>query len=114
MNNEPKVVRRNPRFDSDLMHAQLTSLDRLWDNEYDNVWDVPIVEHVPPRFGSALPPDQMIQKYHRTDPNRYVPFAEDKDYIRADRWDNWAAVVIGIAVLIVVGLDGAWLLGWLP
>ena len=39
-------------------------------------------------------------------------YLHNKDYIRADRWDTWAAVVIGIAVLIVVGLDGAWLMGW--
>lgn len=44
---------------------------------------------------------------------RNIPFAEDRDYIRADRWDKWAAVVIGIAVLIVVALDSAWLMGWL-
>lgn len=78
MNNEPKVVRRNPRF------------------------------------GSALPPDQMIQKHHRTDPNWYVPFVEDKDYIKADKWDKWVAVSIGVVVLIVVALDSAWLMGWLP
>ena len=77
MNNEPKVVRRNPRF------------------------------------GSALSPDQMIQKYSLSDPNWYVPFAEDKDYIRADKLDKWVAVVLGIAVLIVVALDSAWLMGWL-
>lgn len=40
-------------------------------------------------------------------------FAEDRDYIRADRWDTWAAVVMGLAVLIVVALDSAWLMGWL-
>ena len=66
-----------------------------------------------PRFGSALPPDQMIQKYSRPDPNWYVPFAEDKDYIPIDRRDKWAAVVIGLAILIVVALDSAWLMGWL-
>ncbi len=44
----------------------------------------------------------------------YVPFAEDKDYIRADKWDKWVAVALGIAVLIVVALDSAWLMGWLP
>ncbi len=62
---------------------------------------------------STLPPDQMIQKYHRNDPNWYVPFVEDRDYIRADRWDKWVAVALGIAVLIVIVLDGAWLMGWL-
>jgi hypothetical protein len=55
----------------------------------------------------------MIQKYHRNDPNWYVPFVEDRDYIRADRWDKWVAVALGIAVLIVIVLDGAWLMGWL-
>lgn len=63
-----------------------------------------------PRFGSALPPDQMIQKYHRTDPNWYVPFVEDKDYIKADKWDKWVGwglAVIGAAYL--VGLFTGWL-----
>lgn len=45
---------------------------------------------------------------------RNIPFAEDRDYILADKLDKWAAVVIGIAVLIVVALDSAWLMGWLP
>lgn len=63
-----------------------------------------------PRFGSALSPDQTIQKYHRTDPNGYVPFGE---YIPADKWDKWVARALGIAVLIVVALDSAWLMGWL-
>lgn len=66
MSNEPKVVRRNPRFDSALPSDQMN-------------WNVPIVE-----------------------------------YISADSWDKWAAVALGIAVLIVIGLDGAWLMGWLP
>ena len=56
----------------------------------------------------------MIQKYHRTDPNWYVPFVEDKDYIKADKWDKWVALALGVAVLIVVALDSAWLMGWLP
>ena len=63
-----------------------------------------------PRFGSALPPDQMIQKYHRTDPNWHAPFGE---YIPADKWDKWVALALGVAVLIVVALDRAWLMGWL-
>ena len=66
-----------------------------------------------PRFGSAMPPDKVIKKCSRSDPNWCVPFGEDKDYIRADKWDKWVAVVIGIAVLIVVALDSAWLMGWL-
>ena len=37
----------------------------------------------------------------------------NKDYIRANRWDKCAAIVIGVAVLIVVALDSAWLMGWL-
>lgn len=74
----------------------------------------PKVAHHNPRFGSALPPDQMIQKYHRNDPNWHVPFVEDKNYIRADKWDKWVALALGIVVLIVVALDSAWLMGWLP
>ena len=54
-----------------------------------------------PRFGSALPPDQM---------NWNVPIVE---YISVDKWDKWVAVALGIAVLIVVALDSAWLMGWL-
>jgi hypothetical protein len=42
--------------------------------------------------------------------NWNVPIVE---YISADSWDKWAAAALGIAVLIVVGLDGAWLMGWL-
>lgn len=38
---------------------------------------------------------------------------DDGDYMIADRKDRIAAVGIVIAVLIVVGLDGAWLMGWL-
>ena len=64
-----------------------------------------------PRFGSTLPQDQMIQKYHSTDPNGHVPFVE---YIPADRWDKWVAVGLGVAVLIVVALDSAWIIEWLP
>lgn len=68
----------------------------------------------PARFGGSLPPDQMIKKHSRSDPNWYVPFVDDKDYIRADRWDKLAALTIGIAILIVIGLDAAYLMGWLP
>lgn len=60
-----------------------------------------------PRFSSALPPDQMTQKCHRTDPNWNVHIIE---YLLADKW---VAVILGIAVLIVVALDSAWLMGWL-
>lgn len=44
---------------------------------------------------------------------RNIPFAEDKDYIKADKWDKWVAPTIGIAVLIVVGLDAAYFMGWI-
>lgn len=74
----------------------------------------PQVTRRPARFGGSLPTGQMIQKYHRTDPNWHVLFVEDKDYIRADRWDTWSAITIGIAILIVIGLDAAYLMGWLP
>ena len=74
----------------------------------------PKVIRRPARFGGSLPPDQMIQKYHRTDPNWYVPFVDDGDYMIADKKDRIAAVGIVIAVLIVAGLDAAWLMGWLP
>lgn len=70
----------------------------------------PRVIRRPARFGGSLPPDQMIQKYHRTDPNWHVPFVE---YIPADKWDKWVALALGIAVLIVIALDAAWLMGWL-
>lgn len=40
-------------------------------------------------------------------------YLHNKDYIPIDRRDKWAAVVIGLAVLIVVALDSAWLMGWL-
>ena len=66
-----------------------------------------------PRFGGALPQSQWVQKYSRTDPNWYVPFADDKDYIRATRLDKWVALALGVAVLIVVGLDIAYVNGWL-
>ena len=49
-----------------------------------------------PRFNGALSSDQTSVKY-----------------IPTDKWDKWAAVVIGLAVLIVVALDSAWLMGWL-
>ena len=58
---EPKVVRRNPRFNGALSSGQT------------------IVKYIPP-----------------------------------DNRDKWAAVVIGLAVLIIIGLDSAWLMGWLP
>ena len=77
------------------------------------VFNEPKVVRRSARFGGSMPPDQMIQKYHRNDPNWYVPFAYDKNYIRADKWNKWAAVGIGRAVLIVVALDSAWLMGWL-
>lgn len=67
-----------------------------------------------PRFGSALPQSQWVQKYARTDPNGHIPFVEESDYILADAKDKWAALGIGIAVLIVVALDSAWLIEWLP
>ena len=49
-----------------------------------------------PRFGSALPSDQATV-----------------EHIPADNRDKWAAVALGIAVLIVVALDSGWLMGWL-
>lgn len=74
----------------------------------------PKVVRRPARFSGPLPQSEWDKIYNLSDPNWHVPFVEDKDYIRADRWDTWAAVVIGIAVLIIIGLDGAWLMGWLP
>lgn len=65
--------------------------------------DIPAAIHRPARFA------RQTRAYLHN-----IPFVEDKNYIRADRWDRWAAVVIGIAVLIVVALDSAWLMGWLP
>lgn len=65
------------------------------------------------RFGGSLPTGQMIQKYSRSDPNWHVPFVDDGDYLIADKKDRIAAVGIVIAVLIVVCLDAAWLMGWL-
>lgn len=50
-----------------------------------------------PRFNDALSSGQTILKY-----------------IPLNNRDKWAAVGIGIVVLIVVALDSAWLLGWLP
>ena len=50
-----------------------------------------------PRFNDALSSGQTIVKY-----------------IPPDNRDKWAAVVIGLAVLIVVALDSAWLMGLLP
>lgn len=50
-----------------------------------------------PRFNGALSSDQTAVKY-----------------ISLDNRDKWAAVVIGLAVLIIIGLDSAWLMGWLP
>lgn len=45
---------------------------------------------------------------------RRNPRFEEKDHICANRWDNLAALTIGIAILIVIGLDAAYLMGWLP
>lgn len=55
------------------------------------------------------------QENQMTEPKvvRRNPRFNDKDYIRATRLDRWAALTIGIAVLIVVALDSAWLMGWL-
>ena len=52
-----------------------------------------------PRLGSALPPDQMIQKYHRTDPNWYVP-----SITKEDDFPGWP---IAIGLMASAGL-GCW------
>lgn len=57
---------------------------------------------------------RVISGSTSNDPNWYVTFEEDVDIIHADKWDKWVAVALGIAVLIVVALDSAWLTGWLP
>jgi hypothetical protein len=66
MNNEPKAVRRNPRF------------------------------------GSALPPDQMIQKYYRNDPNWHVPFIT-----KEDDFPGWP-IAIGLMASAGLGCWGLW------
>jgi len=71
----------------------------------------PARKRITPTFAKWEPPAKFLRESPRE--QRNIPFVEDKDYIRADRWDRWAALTIGIAVLIVVGLDGAWLMGWL-
>ena len=63
-----------------------------------------------PRFGNTMPPDQVVQECSRADPNWHATFVE---YIPADKWDKWVALALGIAVLIVIALDSAWLMGWL-
>ena len=47
-----------------------------------------------PRFGSAPSQDQMAKKYSQSNPNWYVPFAEDRGYIRADKLDKWVLELI--------------------
>lgn len=62
----------------------------------------PQVVRRPARFARQIP----AHLYKR-------PFAEDKDYIRATRLDKGVALALGIAVLIVIGLDSEWLIEWL-
>ena len=53
--------------------------------------------------GSALPDHEKVQRFARTDPNWYVPFEDDADYIRATKWDKrvgWVLAVIGATYLI--------------
>lgn len=45
---------------------------------------------------------------------RRNPRFDDKDYIRTTRLDKWVALALGIAVLIVIGLDIAYVNGRLP
>ena len=55
-----------------------------------------------PRFGSALPPDQMIQKYHSTDPNWNVPFiTKEEDFL------GWP-IAIGLMASAGLGCWGLW------
>lgn len=66
----------------------------------DDEWIAPaVIRKV--RFGAALPPDQMIQKYHRTDPNWNVPFSEEDDF------PGWP---IALSLMLAAGLDcwGLW------
>lgn len=55
-----------------------------------------------PRFGSALPPDQMIQKYYRNDPNWHVPFIT-----KEDDFPCWP-IAIGLMASAGLGCWGLW------
>lgn len=62
----------------------------------------PKVVRRPARFGSALPPDQMIQKYSRSDPNWYVPFIT-----KEDDFPSWS-IAIGLMASAGLGCWGLW------
>lgn len=63
-----------------------------------------------PRFGSALSQSEWDKIYNLSDPDWHAPIVE---HIPTDNRDKWVAVALGIAVLIVIGLDSAWFMGWL-
>lgn len=70
----------------------------------------PKVVRRPARFSGPLPQSEWDKIYNLSDPNWHTTFVED---IPADKWDKWVALALGIAVLIVIALDSAWLMGWL-
>lgn len=70
----------------------------------------PKVVRRPARFSGPLPQSEWDKIYNLSDPNWHATFVE---YIPADKWDKWVALALGIAVLIVIALDSAWLMGWL-
>jgi len=71
----------------------------------------PARKHITPSFAKWEPPAKFLRQ--SPPEHRDIPFADDKDYIKADKWDKWVALALGVAVLIVVALDSAWLMGWL-
>jgi hypothetical protein len=50
---------------------------------------------------------QAPAKFLRTSPQeqRDIPFADDKDYIRADRQDKWVGIVVMIAAVVVLAVS---------
>lgn len=54
------------------------------------------------KFGAALPPDQMVQKYARTLPDDGIPFLTEEDDF--PRWPLFLGVV-------VAATGAGWLVG---
>lgn len=62
----------------------------------------PARHRVTPSFAKWEPP----AKFLRVSPpeHRNIPFVEDKDYIRADKFDKAVAWALGFGVVVILGV----------
>lgn len=54
------------------------------------------------KFGGALPQKDWIQKYHRTDPNKDIPFVEEMEILESRASKQALAFLLFLCFLIGV------------